>query len=54
MRTTAKSLIIEANNKKDLDTITTNERVKQHFKCKMPKKRKPLVIIYDVTTRAKL
>ncbi|KAG5869293.1 hypothetical protein JTB14_028632 [Gonioctena quinquepunctata] len=49
MRTTTKALIIEASSKEDLDKIMNNPAMKRSFKCELPKKRRPLVIIYDVT-----
>uniref|UniRef100_A0A6P7GQ07 Uncharacterized protein LOC114339397 n=1 Tax=Diabrotica virgifera virgifera TaxID=50390 RepID=A0A6P7GQ07_DIAVI len=50
MRTTGKVLIIEAPTEADIELIRNNESVKEHFKCELPKKRKPLVIMYDVPT----
>ncbi|CAH1184015.1 unnamed protein product [Phaedon cochleariae] len=49
MRTTAKALIIEASSKEDLEKIMSNPKMKD-FKCELPKKKRPLMIIYDVTT----
>ncbi|CAG9825807.1 unnamed protein product [Phaedon cochleariae] len=48
MRTTAKALIIEASSKEDIDKIMNNPNMKKNFKCELPKKKRPLVIIYDV------
>lgn len=51
MRTTPRSLIVETATKEDLEKITNNTQVRRQFKCELPKKRNPLVIIYDVPTR---
>uniref|UniRef100_A0A6P7GKV9 Uncharacterized protein LOC114339402 n=1 Tax=Diabrotica virgifera virgifera TaxID=50390 RepID=A0A6P7GKV9_DIAVI len=53
MRTAGKALIIEAASKQDLEKIKNHEQVKKHFKCELPRKRKPLVIIYDVASADK-
>ncbi|CAG9825820.1 unnamed protein product [Phaedon cochleariae] len=50
MKTTAKALIIEASSKEDLEKIMNNPNIKKNFKCELPKKKRPLMIIYDVTT----
>ncbi|XP_028145851.1 uncharacterized protein LOC114339398 [Diabrotica virgifera virgifera] len=53
MKATGKALIIEAASKEDLEKIKNHDQVKKHFKCELPRKRKPLVIIYDVSSSAK-
>ncbi|XP_050516187.1 uncharacterized protein LOC126891051 [Diabrotica virgifera virgifera] len=53
MKTVGKALIIDAATKEDLDKIKNHTIVKRNFKCELPKKRKPLVILYDVSSSAK-
>ncbi|XP_028145852.1 uncharacterized protein LOC114339400 [Diabrotica virgifera virgifera] len=53
MKTIGKALIIEAATKEDLEKIKNNANIKRNFKCELPKKRKPLVILYDVSSSAK-
>lgn len=51
MRTTPRSLIVETATKDDLEKIKSNAQVMGKFVCEPPKKRNPLVIIYDVPSR---
>lgn len=48
MRSVGKMLIVEASSEEDAQKIKTNTTVTATLNCEPPKRRKPLVIIYDV------
>lgn len=50
MRTTTKALIVETATREDLEKIKNNKSIMEQFKCELPRKRRPVIIIYDVTT----
>lgn len=53
MRTAGKVLIVETCGEEDARKITANKKLEQELKCEPPKKRRPLLIIYDVPTAKK-
>lgn len=48
MRTAGKVLIVETNSEEDAKKIATHKELGKDLKCEPPKKRRPLMIIYDV------
>ncbi|KAF2891928.1 hypothetical protein ILUMI_14245, partial [Ignelater luminosus] len=51
MRTPSKALVIEAASQQDLETIANNPEIQKDLKCETPRKRKPLLIMYDISTK---
>lgn len=50
MRSTNKVLIVETESKQDLEKIMNNQELAKELKVEPPRKRNPLMIIYDVQT----
>ena len=48
MRTTAKTLIVETSTEVDSAKILNDQQITNEFKCERTRKRRPMVIIYDV------
>lgn len=53
MRTTGKALIVETATEVDLQNIMINKKIKEELTCELPRKRNPLVILYDVPANSK-
>ncbi|XP_072397385.1 uncharacterized protein [Diabrotica undecimpunctata] len=53
MRTTGKAFIIETTSKEDLEKICNVKKVKEQFKSEFLRKRKSMVIIYDIPSNEK-
>lgn len=53
IRTTERTVIIEAETKEDIEKIMNNDKLKCDLQMELPKKRNPLVIVYDVDTQMK-
>ncbi|KAF2896607.1 hypothetical protein ILUMI_09567 [Ignelater luminosus] len=51
MRTTSKALVIEGASQNDLETIANNPEIQKDLKCEMPRKSKPLLIMYDISAK---
>lgn len=51
MRTTQKMLIVETESKEDLEKITMNQKLKDELQMEPPRKRKPLIAIYDLQSK---
>lgn len=52
MRATNKMLIIETETKEDLEKIVKNKKLAEDLKMEPPKKRRPLMVFYDIQTSA--
>lgn len=53
MRTAGKMLIVETNSEEDAQKIMSNKNLGTSLKCEPPKRRKPLMIVYDVPVEIK-
>lgn len=47
-RTTGKVMIVETENEAEANKILNNDKLKENLNCEPPKKRKPLMIVYNV------
>lgn len=52
MRTTKNVLILETETQEDANKIMQNEKISEKLKCEPPRKRRPLLILYDVPSDA--
>lgn len=48
IRTSGKVLIVETNNNENARKIAANKKLGEVLKCEPPKRKRPLMILYDV------
>ena len=53
MRSTTKALIVETESEEDIKKITSNKKIQAKLICEKQKKKRPLVILYNVPSEIK-